>query len=144
MKNKIRAAMKEALKAGQKERLEAIRDLLSAIQYEEMANQVDELDESSTVTVIKREIKKKEEELEYATKADRQEKVSKINIGIETLSEFLPEQLNEEQLQTIIKTFMHQNPEANLGVVMKLLKDSYAGQYDGKLASAVAKRILES
>ena len=55
---------------------------------------------------------------------------------------FLPSQLTEEQLESIISELQVKDPSINMGLAMKALKDSYAGQYDGKIASSVAKRML--
>ncbi|RMD86359.1 MAG: hypothetical protein D6808_03535, partial [Candidatus Dadabacteria bacterium] len=94
------------------------------------------------ISVLKREIKKKEEELEYSRKANRKDKIKKLEVELDTLRKFLPEQLNEEQLATIIKTFLYNNPAASIGDIMKSLKENYSGQYDGKTASSVARKLI--
>ena len=63
---------------------------------------------------------------------------------LQILEKFLPQQMTELELEKCIATFMADNglsgPKA-LGLVMKMLKDQHGGQYDGQLASAVAKRL---
>lgn len=56
----------------------------------------------------------------------------------EILNTFLPQQLNEEQLRTIISDL----GASNIGEVMKHLKTNYTGQYDGGLASKIAKTTI--
>ncbi len=51
---------------------------------------------------------------------------------------YLPKQLTEQDLRVIVS----QLNATNLGEVMKHLKDNYNGQYDGKMASAVAKELV--
>jgi hypothetical protein len=54
------------------------------------------------------------------------------------LSIYLPSQLTEQDLRSIITSLNTKN----LGEIMKHLKDNYSSQYDGKIASSVAKEIL--
>lgn len=54
-----------------------------------------------------------------------------------TLS-YLPRQLTEEDLRKIFSDLDH----SNMGLMMKHLKDNFAGQYDGKMASTVAKEFV--
>jgi len=56
----------------------------------------------------------------------------------ETLRIYLPIQLTESALRAIVSELN----AANLGEIMKHLKDNYSGQYDGKMASAVAKEFV--
>lgn len=55
------------------------------------------------------------------------------------LSGFLPKQLTEDELRGVIESFKAANPDANMGAVMAYLKNEFAGLYDGKLASQIAK-----
>jgi uncharacterized protein YqeY len=54
------------------------------------------------------------------------------------LSTFLPQQLTEADLREIAEVY------SSLPAFMKRLKDSYPGQYDGKLASTVGKSVFTS
>ena len=68
-----------------------------------------------------------------------------LSVEYDILEQFLPQQMTETELETTITTFMDTNglsgPKA-LGLVMKMLKEQHGGQYDGQLASAVAKRLV--
>lgn len=56
---------------------------------------------------------------------------------------YLPDQLTEEELEIIIKSECGAWPEKlTIGDVMKFLKREFANQYDSKLASTVARKIL--
>jgi uncharacterized protein YqeY len=58
---------------------------------------------------------------------------------IAILNGFLPKQMDENQLREAIETFKASNPDANMGAIMSYLKTTFAGLYDGKLASQIAK-----
>lgn len=141
MKAQLKDALKVAMKAGEKVRVETIRSALSAIQYEEVAQKVDELPAAGVIEILKREIKKRKEEEEFAAKANRPEAIAKLHQEMATLEGFLPQQLSSEALEKIIAELKAQNPQINMGLIMKALKDTHNGQYDSKLASEIAKRI---
>ncbi len=134
--------IKIAMKAQDKERLEILRLLLSAVKYEEIEKKVEPLPDAQVQEIVKRELKKKHEEIEYAEKAQRPDMITKLKRDLITLEAFLPQQLSREELSAAIKAHKAQNPQANMGTVMAALKQSHAGQYDGKLASEVAKEVL--
>ena len=56
------------------------------------------------------------------------------------LESYLPEKMSDEDLQKAIEDFLSKNPK-NIGLVMKMLKQNYEGQYDGAKASEIAKRL---
>lgn len=142
MKNKLKEAMKEALKAKDKVRLETIRSLLSEIQYEEMNKSVESLSDDAVLQVMQRELKKRREEYDFAEKGGRADLFDKLKLEIAAIEFFLPKQLSETELEKILTKMKSDTPNINMGAAMKTLKETFAGQYDGKVASDVAKRVL--
>jgi uncharacterized protein YqeY len=138
----LKEAMKNAMRAKDAARLEVIRGVLSTIQYEEMAKGVDDIGDDGVIAMVQREIKKREEEREYATQAGRSELIEKADSELAVLKAFLPTQLDRSALTTIITDLRSVNPTMNMGALMSALKKDYAGQYDGKLASDIAKELL--
>lgn len=141
MKAILQNSLKEAMKAKDKVRLETIRALMSAITYEEIEKKSEPLPDDQCLAILQREIKKRREEIEFAEKAGRSDLLEKLGLEIAAIESFLPKQLSEGELEKIITTLKQSTPGISLGVVMKTLKESYAGQYDSKLASEIAKRI---
>ncbi len=142
MRAKIQEAVKAAMKSKDKTRLDTTRLLLSAIQYEEMQKKVDELPEASAISLLQREVGRRKEEMEYVEKAGRSELIEKLNYEIKIIEEFLPQQLNADEIEKIITQIKESSPASNMGLVMKSLKENYAGQYDGATASQIAKKIF--
>jgi len=56
---------------------------------------------------------------------------------------YVPKQLSEQALEVIILTMKQTSDTFDMKNIMAALKSQYAGTYDGKLASAVANRILK-
>lgn len=61
---------------------------------------------------------------------------------IKILGQYLPQQMSADDLKSAITAIVAETAGANMGVVMKVLKERYAGLYDGKLASEVVKQVL--
>ncbi len=142
MKEKLKGALKEAMKAREQVKMDTIRGLLSALQYEEIQKGVENLPSEAAVAVLKTELKKRKEEMEFAEKANRPEDVSKLHVEISVLESFLPSQLSAEVLERILIDLKAKDAGLNMGAAMKVLKDSYSGQYDGKLASELARKVF--
>lgn len=142
MKNKLKDAVKDAMRAKDKVKLETIRGALAVIQYEEMQKGTENLPEEAIVAILKSEIKKRREELDFADKANRPELKDKLMLELAAIEAFLPKQMSAEQIEKILVDLKTATPGINLGLVMKTLKESYNGQYDGKVASEVAKKVL--
>jgi hypothetical protein len=69
----------------------------------------------------------------------RTHKWQAVKREIMILNEYLPQQMDESQLRTAIEMFKAENPDANMGSIMAHLKANFAGLYDGKMASQLAK-----
>jgi uncharacterized protein YqeY len=142
MKATLKEALKSAMKAKDKISLDTIRSVLTEIQYEEMQKSVEELGATECLQVVQREVKKRLEAIQFEEQAGRAEQKAKLQAEIAVLENFLPKQLSSDELEKIIVHLKESTPGLALNLVMKHLKDNYAGQYDGKSASEIAKRVV--
>lgn len=71
------------------------------------------------------------------SKVDERTKAAETELAI--LSSYGPKQMTESELREVINDFRARNPDANVGAIMAHLKTSFGGQYDGKMASTLAK-----
>jgi uncharacterized protein YqeY len=142
MKKEIQDQVKVALKAGNKLEVQTLRALLAAFQYEEMQKSKDELESTEATAILKNEIKKRRESIEFAEKAGRADQTDALSAEILILEKFLPQQFSAEKIEQLLVEIKAANPSWNMGQAMKQLKDLYPGQYDGKLASDTAKKVF--
>ncbi len=142
VKEALRDGLKQAMKAKEQVKLNAIRSAISGIQYEEIQKKVESLSDEDAVSVLKREIKKRKEELEFAEKAARTDLQEQLRTEMAALEAFLPGQLSENEIRSIVEKLKAENPSINLGTVMKALKESCPGQYDAKAASDIARQVI--
>ena len=142
MKAKLHAAMKEAMKARDQIRLDTIRQVLAAIQYEEMQKKVEAIADDAVIAIVRSELKKRNESMEFAIQGNREDVKTQLEKEIVVLEGFLPQQLSAAQIEKAIVDLKAATPGLNLGTLMKALKEKFSGQYDSKLASELGKKLL--
>lgn len=140
LKSKLQEGLKAAMKSKDKLLLQTVRALLTEIQYLEMQSSK-EISTDDEQALLKRELKKRKEVIEFSEQAGRTEAKQEAEAEAKIIEGFLPKQLSAEELESIISTFKNSNPSANMGAVMAYLKGSFGGQYDGKLASEIVKKL---
>lgn len=102
-----------------------------------------ETTDEEVVAVIKKFVKNNTELMGYA-EAESNAYLSARDEN-DFLSQYLPSQMTEEDIRVAVQTRIVTLDEISpklMGSVMKWLKDNYAGQYDGGLASKVVKELL--
>jgi hypothetical protein len=122
-------------------RLRALRAVLALVKNR-MIEVRGELSERDIASLIQREVKQCKETLDFARKADRADQVAEHEELLAILEGLLPTGLSEEELATAIRTIIAETGATSLGPIMKTLGERYAGRYDGKLASGLARDIL--
>ena len=150
LKQTIRADLKTAMKAKEKQRTSAIRALLAAIQAEETNGSRHELEDADILQVIAREIKKRRESAEVYEENGRPELAEAELADVPFFEAYQPRQLDESELQALVKESIAEvkaeNGEAptmkQMGAVMKVANAKAAGQADGKRLSAEVKAQL--
>lgn len=150
LKETIRADLKTAMKAKEKQRTSAIRALLAAIQAEETNGSRHELEDADILKVIAREIKKRRESAEVYEDNGRPELAEAELADVPFFEAYQPRQLDESELKALVKDSIAEveaeNGEAptmkQMGAVMKVANAKAAGQADGKRLSAEVKSQL--
>jgi uncharacterized protein len=141
--DELKAAMK-ASASGNRERLDTIRMLKSAVKYREI-ELGQSLDDAGVASVAASLVKQRRDSAEQFRAGGRIEQAGKEEAEIIVLQEFLPAQLSPEELgklvdQAIVETGA-QGPK-DMSAVMKNLKEKTAGRADGKtLSDAVRARL---
>ncbi|MEG0629252.1 MAG: GatB/YqeY domain-containing protein, partial [Enterococcus sp.] len=92
--------MKQAMRAKDKESLQVIRMLKASIQNEQI-KKGQELNEEEELTVLSREMKQRRDSLTEFEKADRTDLADKVKKEIVIVENYLPAQLNEEEIRAI-------------------------------------------
>lgn len=145
LKEKIQSDMKNALKKGDRGKLNAVRFLLSQIKNAEIEKR-SELSDDEIMGVISREIKKIKEAAEEFREGGNPERAEKELREAEFLSGYLPEPFSEEELENLIEDTIREVGASTLkdiSLVMKELMPKVRGRAEGLRVSEMVKKKLE-
>ena len=143
IQKKVEEAFKQAMKGKNAEALAVFRLLKSAIDYKAIELKR-ELTDDDLISLIKSEIKKRNESIEAFTSGNRPELAEKEKRELAILSEFLPAQMSEDEVRTIVKTAIEAMPEEdrkNFGKVMGAAMKELKGKTDGAIVGKIVKEL---
>jgi len=149
LKEQIYAEMKAALLGGDRFVGDTLRNLKAAILNEEVAlGKRDEgLTDDEIEKVIAREVKKRVESAKVYRENNRPELAEPEEQEMAVLKRFLPEQLSEEELTSIVKSKIAalgvSGPQA-MGQVIGALKQELGNKADGALLARIVKEQLNN
>ncbi|MBR4262511.1 MAG: GatB/YqeY domain-containing protein [Bacilli bacterium] len=141
---KFNQDMVSSMKEQNKERLTVLRMIKGAMQLEHINNKK-EMNEELLIDVVGKQIKMRNDSLEEFKKGNREDLIKQTEDEIKILTEFLPEQLSEEEVDKIIdEVFAKVNPTSpkEMGLVMKEVTPLLKGKADMKEVSTKIKNIL--
>ena len=144
LKERIQQDMKDAMRAGDKPRLAAIRLILASIKQKEVDERKD-LDDAEITAVLDRMVKQRRESIGQFEKAGRIDLVEQETSELAIIREYLPEQLSQDQLHALIDDAMEQTGASSIkdmGKVMGHLKPKLQGRADMGAVSALIKARL--
>jgi uncharacterized protein YqeY len=147
IKETLTAQMKDAMRAKDQVRLNAIRLILADIKRVEVDTRVDlAQDDARVLAILDKMLKQRRDSIEHFKKAERQDLVDKEQFEIGVIQSFMPAQMSEaEILATIdeaIKTTGASSAK-DMGKVMGLLKAKIQGRADIGSVSALIKSRLD-
>lgn len=133
--------MKQAMKSGDRTRLDAIRFLRAEVKNYEIDN--GEQNDEGVLTIITRQIKQINESIEGYEKGGRQDLADEERTKLAVLESYMPAQLSDEELAKIISEVVAQNPGAQMGPVIGQVMSKVKGKADGGRVSALVKAALQ-
>ena len=140
----IQEAVKTAMKNRDKEIVTTLRMAISELKKEEIDNKVT-LDDTFVISILQRMIKQRKDAASQFQEANRPELAEKERNEIVMLSEFLPEQLSNDELLQIVKAEIISSEAGSMkdiGKVMGSLKPKLLGKADMSTVSRLVKEQL--
>lgn len=145
IRDKLMSDMKEAMRAKDSVRLDAIRFLQSAIKYKEVEVRPSAITNDDVLGVIKKLVKQRKESIEQFAAAARQDLVDKEMQELKVLECYLPTQMSSEQITAIVTEVIQKTNAKSIkemGLVMKEVMLKTAGAADNKTVSEIIKQKL--
>ncbi|MFK7830565.1 MAG: GatB/YqeY domain-containing protein [Congregibacter sp.] len=141
----IKTAMKVAMKARDKDRLAAIRLMQSEFKRVEVDERI-ELDEARVLAILDKMVKQRRDSEKQYNDAGRTELAAVEAAEIVVIQSFLPAQLSEEEIDSLIDAAISQIDSSGMqamGAVMGVLKPQLQGKADiGAVSQKVKSRLI--
>ncbi len=148
IREQIKAAQIQAMKAGEKDRLAAVRLILAKLKDRDIelrtASQVPE-DDQIVVDVLQKMVKQRRESIEMFEKGGRDELAAQEEGELVVIESFLPQRLSDDETRAAIEGIKSETGASSLkdmGRVMALLKERHGTVIDMSTASALVKAAL--
>lgn len=145
LRDKINNDLKEAMKAGDKVRLETIRSIRALILEFEKSGSGKELTPEEEIRILTAAAKKRKEAIEQYRNANRPELAEKEENELKIIEEYLPKQLtNEEILEEVKKIAAEINAKDknDFPRLMPLAAKTLKGRADGKVVKEIVEKFL--
>ena len=144
LKERITEDMKNAMRAGEKERLGTIRLVLAAIKQREVDERIT-LDDTQVLAALEKMIKQRKESITQFESGGRADLVAKEKAELAVLQAYLPEQMSDAEIDAVIAEAVAASGATSIkdmGKVMGLVKAKAQGKADMGAVSARIKQKL--
>ena len=150
LRETISAAVKEAMKSGDKKKLSTLRLMSSAIKDKDINSRTDGHDsaltpDSGVVELFAKMVKQRQESATAFDQGGRPEMAQSERGEIAVIQSFMPKQLSEDEAKVVVSGIVKAvgaTSVKDMGKVMAELKLKYAGQMDMARAGAIVKALL--
>jgi uncharacterized protein YqeY len=148
LKGKIQNDVKDAMRAGDKDRLKVLRLISAAIKQVEVDTPVEdraELDDVDVMRILEKMVKQRRDSIEQFTKGGRDD-LAKIELAeIAVLESYLPEPLRDDELDALVEQAIDESAASSvrdMGKVMSRLRETTRGRADMSVVGARVKKRL--
>jgi uncharacterized protein len=149
MRERLKEVLTAAMKAGDKRRVGTIRLILAAIKDRDIANRSDGADnivsDEGILAILQKMVKQRRESTVLYQEGGRMELAAQEEEEIAIIQEFLPQQIGADELQAAVAAVVTETGASSLkdmGGVMAVLKERFAGRMDFAQAAGQVKSLL--
>lgn len=140
---KISETIKDAMRAGDKVKLESLRYLLGQMQNAQIDKGLNAvLTEDEFLKIVRKIIKNSEEAMEQYKQGNRQDLVDDEMAKTNILRELLPQALPREELKALVEKLHQENPTLAMGPLIGLVLKAAGGRADGRQVNEVIREVL--
>jgi len=142
---KLAADLKQSMLAKDAARTSTLRMLKSAIEYYKIEKKQETLTDADVTSVIKKQIKQRQDSIESFTKGGRTDLVTNEQAELAVLKTYLPDELSPAEVEAIVKAVLVEvgaTTKTDMGKVMKAVQAKTAGRADNRLVSQLVAASL--
>ena len=141
---RMQDALKQAMIEKDAQRRDVLRMTMNAFKQVEI-DERRELSAEDVITILQREIKKRNDSIDEARKAGRQDVAETEEAELRMIEGFMPQQLTRDEIATLVRDAIAETGASSakdMGKVMGVLMPKVKGRADGKLANEVVRESL--
>ena len=149
LRNNIDEDYKQASKNKDQQKIDTLRLIRSAIKDKDISTRTSEnkegVNDAEILSLLINLIKQRKDSIEQFQKAKRDDLIKNEQNEIEIIKEYLPQQKTQEETEKIInEIIIGNNLESikDMGKLMSIIKNDYAGEVDMGLVGKIAKSKL--
>ena len=146
LKNEIQKTLTSAMKARDEDTKRTLRLVMSSIKLAEVEER-GEIDDTRVLSILQKEVKTREDSMQEAKQANRQDLIDAAEKEISILNQFLPKQMDQEELAALAREVVKETGAESMrdmGQVMKNLMPKLEGRASGQDASKIVREILQN
>ena len=149
LRNKIDEDYKQSIKNKDQQKIDTLRLIRSAIKDKDISSRTSEnkegINDSEILSLLLNLIKQRNDSIEQFQKAKRDDLIKNEKSEIEVIKYYLPQQKTQEETEKIINEIISSNnleSIKDMGKLMSVIKNDYAGEVDMGLVGKIAKSKL--
>ena len=149
LKTRLMDDVKAAMKGGDKERLQTLRLITSAIKQVEIDTRSEgerlELDDAQVLSVLEKMLKQRRDSIQQFEAAARQDLADKEKSEVAVIESYMPQRLSEAEVDDLVRAVIAETGATgpkDMGKVMAAMKAKAAGRADMTVVSARVKALL--
>jgi hypothetical protein len=144
LEDQLKADMQNALKTGQKVKLNTLRSVVSQVK-DEWIKKRQELTDAEVTGVLFRAVKTRKDSIELYKKGNRSDLVDKETAEVELIQSYLPQQMSEDEIRKEIQDIIKSTGVIDIKEIGKVMGPAMAklkGRADGKLVQDITRSLL--
>ena len=149
LRNKIDEDYKQSIKNKDQQKIDTLRLIRSAIKNKDISSRTSEnkevINDTEILSLLLNLIKQRNDSIEQFQKAKRDDLIKNEKSEIEVIKDYLPQQKTQEETEKIINEIISSNnleSIKDMGKLMSIIKNDYAGEVDMGLVGKIAKSKL--
>jgi uncharacterized protein YqeY len=146
LEDRIMKDLKEAMKSKDQAAMRGIRAIKAAILLQKTDGSGQALNDELEVKLLQKLVKQRRDSLEIYEKQGRIDLASVEREEIEVIERYLPKQLSEKELETVLAEIISRTGASSMqemGKVMGIATKELSGKADGRAISVMVKKLLE-
>ena len=149
LRNKIDEDYKQSIKNKDQQKIDTLRLIRSAIKDKDISSRTSEnkdgINDAEILSLLLNLIKQRNDSIDQFQKAKRDDLIKNEKSEIEVIKDYLPQQKTQEETEKIINEIISSNnleSIKDMGKLMSIIKNDYAGEVDMGLVGKIAKSKL--